>query len=80
MSEETPLKAEDPDENGDDNKVETKRPLSSASLEFFEILSDVKQIALSKNGASYSDEQYYNNAKKYWHDIGKHLSASPLNH
>lgn len=71
MSEEIIQKSEKAEEKEDDNKVENKRPLSNASLEFLEILSDVKQIALQQNGASYSDEQYYNNAKKYWHEIGE---------
>ncbi|XP_063709734.1 N-terminal Xaa-Pro-Lys N-methyltransferase 1 [Culicoides brevitarsis] len=56
---------------GDDTTQEPKRPLSNASLEFFEILDDVKQLAQQTNGeaSSCSDEQYYNNAKKYWNKI-----------
>lgn len=68
MSEADLQKAENSDETKDDIKLEKKRPLSSASLEFFEILSDVKQIAMKQNGA---DDIYYNNAKKYWNSIGK---------
>lgn len=85
MSEEILQKSENSDTNdvkGDDIKLENKRPLSSASLEFLEILSDVKQVVLHQNG-KLSDEQYYNNAKKYWNAIGKAFprkSIVPFSH
>uniref|UniRef100_A0A336MG84 Alpha N-terminal protein methyltransferase 1 n=1 Tax=Culicoides sonorensis TaxID=179676 RepID=A0A336MG84_CULSO len=73
MSEEILEKSSDTNENQDDGTTGNKRPLSTSSQEFFEILDDVKQIALQQNGATYtkslSDEQYYNNAKKYWNSI-----------
>lgn len=53
----------------DKKKHDNSTSLSSASQEFYEILSDVKEITAKQNVENYSDAQYYNNAKKYWSSI-----------